>query len=162
MAGSREIAVEISDRLGKLFPMGRVPIGAAQRFVKLSAYWFGHPQGPTRAPKHYERVVMGRRGWEIEFGANRFLVEVAIGRCVEIARGALESWLVTGQRQSLKEINSKMVVALKSSVANMDGQEYPTLYPVSGGHMHFGTQSIHTGDFVNVFMEMTGLSRILQ
>src|SRR5262245_39842072 len=81
MSGFRDGVNEVRTHLEKLEKEGRVSYGVAQRLVRDSAWWYGHPSGPVHAPKHYERVTSGPQGWEIEFGADKFLIEVAIVRC---------------------------------------------------------------------------------
>lgn len=73
MALADEVA-HVKAKLSRFMEGERVRLGLAQRLVKDSAWWYGHPHGPARAPKHFERVTNGAHGWEIEFGANYFLV----------------------------------------------------------------------------------------
>jgi hypothetical protein len=65
-------ALVVASKLNRFLEGDRVRFGLAQRLVKDSAWWYGHPQGPVRAPKHFERVTNGAHGWEVQFGANYF------------------------------------------------------------------------------------------
>ncbi|MBP7360920.1 MAG: hypothetical protein KBH05_04565 [Nitrospira sp.] len=58
---------------------GSVSISLAQDLVKTSAFWINHPQGIIHPePAWAEHITKGSHGWEVRFGANKFLVERAI------------------------------------------------------------------------------------
>ena len=121
---------------------------AAEKAIQVSAYWYGHPHGPARAPKHAERLEYGKTGLEIEFGANTFLVEQAIRRCAAAIEKAAESVIATGDPIDEAELRRQLGFAVCGAVANFDGVEYSGYYDASDGFMHFGTQAVHVASFV--------------
>lgn len=135
--------------------LGIVSIGAAQRLIRDSAWWHGHPHGPARAPKHYDRVVYGAHGWEIDFGANFFLVEKAIRRCAAVIEEACAEVLRTGNTVDASTYRYKMSLAVRGAVANFQGNEYESYYDTTDGFMLFGTQAIRVDDFVNSMCELS-------
>lgn len=150
----------IRTKMTRFVKDGRMPIGVAQRIIKDSAWWYGHPQGPTRAPKHYERVTRGRHGWEIEFGANTFLVESAIWGCIVALDEAIKAALSTGSKVDESGLREKMSLAVTGAVANYNGDEYLSYYETFKGFMHFGTQAINVNDFVSTIWVLTEAHRI--
>lgn len=141
---------------------GSVPLRVAQRLVSESAWWYGHPQGPARAPKHYERIRPGPHGWELEFGANCFLVEKAIARCKDRIVQAIGTALASGSRVDGTALRKDMALAVRASVANYNGEEYSGFYDASDGFMHFGTQAISVNAFVDELFRLAGLHRICE
>ncbi len=138
----------VRERLNRMCPGGKTAHFAAQRLVMDSAYWYRHPRGPAKAPKHHERVTSGAHGWEIEFGANAFLVGLAIERGCRAVQSALAVVEVVGQKTGADPLRESLERAVRGSVANFSGDEYPTLWGLTSGHMLFGAQSIHLGEFV--------------
>ena len=58
---------------------GRVSIFLARDLVSVSAVWVDHPQGIVHPePALASNIINGPHGWELRFGANKFLVERAI------------------------------------------------------------------------------------
>jgi len=154
-------AVFIRDRIKRLIKNDQVPLGVAQRLIIDSAWWYGHPHGPARAPKHQERISRGLYGWEIEFGANRFLIELAIRRSVrsiEEKVSIVEKYKTGFNRQDLKE---KLIQQVQGSVANFDGAQYSYLYAITDdGFMMFGTQAINAKNFADTLINYTEINRI--
>jgi hypothetical protein len=157
-----ETTTYVMEKLQKCVQNAKVPISLAQRLIKDSAYWYGHQNGPARAPKHYERVTAGPYGWEITFGANSFLVEQAIRRFTDSARAAVESFALTGKTIPDKELRKQLALITRGAVSNYQGEVYLTYWPVTDGHMMFGTQSIHVADFVDSYWVVTSLGRIFR
>jgi hypothetical protein len=155
-----ESAAFVEEKLNKLEPDGIVPLGLAQRLIKDSAYWYGHPNGPAKAPKHFEGIISGPHGWEVPFGANSFLVEQAIRRSNKKARDALANVFVTDEKWPSSILREELVHSIRGAVSNYCGEEYPTLWSVTSGHMRFGTQSIHIGDFIFSYWQLAHLNLI--
>ena len=116
--------------------------------IRNSAYWYGHPHGPARAPRHADRIVDGRHGWEIEFGANTFLVGLAISRCMARIEEAANVAAEIGSPVNERDLRGCLELDVRGAVANFDGNEYLGLYDAGDGFMHFGTQAIHVASFV--------------
>jgi hypothetical protein len=125
-----------------------MPMEVADRVIRNSAYWYGHPQGPARAPKHAERLTQGDTGWELVFGANTFLVETAVRRCVRTIEKAAEAVKKTDKPINENALARDLAYAVQGAVANYQGLEYSGFYDASDGFMHFGTQAIHVPSFV--------------
>jgi hypothetical protein len=142
-------------KLAKFDEAGKVPLYFAQRMVQECAYWYGHHNGPARAPGHHERVTGGPHGWEIEFGANKFLVEQAIRRSKAAVLDALNEAEARNTTIDCVALRDKLQKVVRGAVANHLDEEYPTLWATHEGHMLFGTQSIHAGDFVNAFLKIS-------
>ena len=155
-----EAALFIEKKLEKIEPDGIVPLGLAQRLIKDSAYWYGHSNGPIKAPKHFERIVSGPYGWEVPFGANSFLVEKAIRRSNKKARTVLDSVSLTNQKWPSSILREELVNSVRGAVSNHCGEEYPTLWPITKGHMRFGTQSIHVDDFIFNYWQLAHLNLV--
>ncbi len=153
-------AAIVRGKLARFIKDGRISAGAAQRLISDAAWWYGHPHGPTRAPDHYKRVTFGRHGWEIEFGANSFLVGHAISRCITAVERAVNQVLTTGSKVQESRLREEMTLAVRGAVANFDGNEYQTYYDVHKGFMHFGTQAINVDDFVRTIWTLTEAHRI--
>jgi hypothetical protein len=147
----------VAEKLARIRLHGKLRIAAAQRFTKNSAYWYGHPSGsPAHAPGHFERVQSGPNGWEIEFGANKFLVERAYDRCENLLREAVTT--AGGARIDRSELCNKMRLAVRGAVANYLNEEYTVLWDVTDdGYMLFGTQSIRVDAFINTLLDYVGI-----
>lgn len=97
----------------------------AEKAVQNSAYWYNHPSGgPARAPKHADRMDYGNTGLEIEFGANSFLVEEAIRRCVATLRAAAEQVLDSEEPADEAGLRARLRLAVRGAVSNYRGEEY--------------------------------------
>lgn len=158
MASQESVAV-VQKKLSRLAVEGKVPLGAAQRLIRDSAYWHGHPQGPTRAPDHSRRIVHGRFGWEVEFGANYFLVGRAIARSVYWVGRYIALARPGGPRPLLSDIGEELRLEVIRSVANSNHELYGN-YPEQDGYLLFGTQAIHVPSFVNKILAFTEVRRI--
>jgi|APEBP8051072661_1049379.scaffolds.fasta_scaffold05981_1 hypothetical protein len=127
----------------------RVDHRIAHHFVEHSAWW-DHPRaGWVRAPKHADRLVQGAYGWEVSFGANRFLAELAIKRFIACVNGFLHKREV-GIPYSYANLLENLRQNVLASVGNYQGDEFSGYYPASGEMMVFGTQAIRITDCVNI------------
>ena len=156
---SEDISI-VRAKLKRLVVNGRVPLGVAQRVISNSAWWYGHPKGPVRAPKHYERISNGIHGLELEFGANYFLVETAIRRVFNIINDLVNTVESTGKKGSNSFLRLHMIATIEGAVANFNGDEYDGFYDSIDGFMIFGTQAISVNDFVNTICDFTEVYRI--
>jgi hypothetical protein len=128
----------------------------AEKAIKNSAYWFDHPSGgPARAPKHADRLEYGDTGLEIEFGANTFLVEEAIRRCVAALKVAAERALEAEEPADESELRARLRLAIRGAVSNYQGEEYAGYYNATDGFMHFGAQAIHVESFLGTIWDGT-------
>lgn len=155
-----EDAQIVRSKMARLVKDDRMSIGVAQRFISESAWWHGHPHGPTRASKHYERVTHSNGGWQIEFGANTFSVEQAIKGCFLALLDAVESAESSGAKVDEVPLRERMSLAVRGAVANYNGDEYLGYYDTYKGFMLFGTQAINVNDFVHTFWSLTEAHRI--
>jgi hypothetical protein len=128
----------------------------AEKAIKNSAYWYNHPSGgPARAPRHADRMDYGNTGLEIEFGANSFLVEEAIRRCLAALRAAAERALETEEPADETELRARLRLAIRGAVSNYQGEQYAGYYNASDGFMHFGAQAIHVESFLGTIWDDT-------
>ena len=145
----RDAVASVRERLARMRPGGKVAFMVAQRLIADSAYWYGHPHGPAKAPKHADRVTTGAYGWEVPFGANSFLVGVAIKGCCETAERALRQVEASGSKGGAPRLRAELELDVRRAVANHAGEQFPHFWAVTNGHMLFGVQSIHLGEFVD-------------
>lgn len=124
---------------------GVVMNSLCQRLISRSAYWYGHPHGPAKAPKHADRVTGGL----IEFGANSLDVAMTVRLMMHKINEILDSNVKTKKGDLLPSFE----VCLSLSVKNHRGDEYYD-YPIQDGYMHFGSQAIHAGEFSREFFDL--------
>lgn len=153
----RDEVAAVRKRLERFTKDGKMPIGVCQRLISDTAWWHGHPQGPARAPNHYKRVTSGVHGWEIEFGANLFLVEKAIRRCISIITEHAFLAERTRAKVDAIELRYSMSLQVRSAVAKYNGAEYKEYYDTVNGFMLFGTQAINVNDFVATMSKLSDL-----
>jgi hypothetical protein len=114
------------------------------------------------APLADEKQREAHHGWEIEFGANIFLVELAIRRCVAQIENAASQASETGAPVNEAQLRKALALAVRSSVANYNGHEYLGYYDASDGFMRFGTQAIHVASFVSTVCEIAEVYRVVE
>ncbi len=131
-----------------------------KQLIEKSAWWYGHPQSPTRAPNHAERLAQGRHGWEIEFGANRFLVEKGLILCKQAILDALDEAEASRTYVDGRMLREKLIRCVSESVADYSHSEYFYGYRVESGFMHFGTQAINVSDFVSEIYKLATLRSV--
>jgi hypothetical protein len=124
----------------------------AQYLIQRCAYWLGHPNGPVRAPKHADNIQRGPYGYEVAFGANKFLVQKA---AIDCCKAVLE--YPNDHVPNIAALNSLLTRLVRRAVSNHADEEYPTPYPVDSGNiMHFGTQGINVAEFINALFNSIG------
>lgn len=130
----------------------------AHHFIQHTAFW-DHPSGSwVRAPKHADRLEEGEHGWEVPFGANRFLVARALRFCI----GDVECFLrevEIDERPSYSWLCYELRQCVRGSVGNHLGDIYGGRYPEHGDFMLFGTQGIHLPSFVQIVVLTARLPR---
>jgi len=136
-----------------------VSLYAAQFFIEHSAYWDHPSAGMVNAPKHADRIAYGDYGYELQFGGNYFLVELAIRRCESTVSGLLDMFEI-GNEYTYEELVRKLRLNIRGAVANNDGNEYAGYYPVDGDYMMFGTQSIDLAYFVGSVLATSRIKRM--
>lgn len=111
------------------------------------------PRHITRGSSQAQTV-----GWS--FGANSFLVEKAIRRCVDHVRTAMDQAVADGSPVAEGELRSALSVAVRQSVARYDGVEFDAPYDATDGFMRFGNQGIRIDDVVDFFMSACKVRRV--
>jgi hypothetical protein len=134
-----------------------LPEDYARGFIASSAWWYSHPSGrPVRAPKHSNNIYLSSRGWVIDFGANTFLISIAVSRAnTEIIKSIRSA--INGNVFCLNDLEEKIKNHIRGAVTNFSGDEYEGYYPVEGNDMIFGTQSIDTDDGAEYILEKFGI-----
>jgi hypothetical protein len=121
----------------------------AHHFVTHTAYW-DHPKGGwVQAPKHAERIVEGPYGWELSFGANCFLVGLALKNCI-IAVSCFLREVEIDERPHYPSLLYDLKQCVRGAVGNHQGERYSGCYPEHGEFMLFGTQGIHLPSFTGI------------
>ncbi|MBV1790802.1 hypothetical protein KQ940_22295, partial [Marinobacterium sp. D7] len=134
-------------------------VSIAQFFVSKYAMW-DHPTGRwVSAPKHAERIENGRYGWEIEFGANKFLVGRAIEKCTNYIRDLIYQ-VEQGHAIESGNINSQLGLIIRSCVANYEGEIFEGYYSVERNLLRFGTQGINIETFKSYIIGTTEIDKI--
>lgn len=141
------VMVQLDSMLGN----GNVRDSVCQDLISHSAYWYDHPHGPAKAPKHGERVVSG----SIDFGANSTWVAGAVQDMIN----EVKIVLVAGVKIEAKQLLIMLASCLSRNVQNINGDFYVE-YPSEHGYMHFGSQAIHTGEFAREFFELAKCHQI--
>jgi len=121
---SPDAVAALQEKLNKFGKPGSVPLPLARRLIEASAWWHGHPQSPTRAPKHSERVVKGPHGWELPFGGNYFLVERAVICSKGVISEALDQAIASNSVIDAKALRGRLGTCIRESVANYNHERY--------------------------------------
>jgi len=128
---------ECRENLLILKDISGVSLYTAQFFIEHSAYW-NHPSaGWVSAPGHYLNIEYDSYGFELRFGANYFLVGLAVERCVSTVSHLLDLFEL-GDEYSYEKLIEKLYLNVRGAVANNDGNEYRGYYPIQGNSMIFG------------------------
>ncbi|MDO9269773.1 MAG: hypothetical protein Q7T96_11780 [Methylobacter sp.] len=153
---------ECREKLSILENTSGVQLHVATFMIEHCAYW-DHPKaGWIQAPKHAQRISNGSYGYQISFGANYFLVSLAISRCVNTISDLIDSWEILGFGYSMQELREKLELHVRGAVANSDGCEYKGYYPIHGNRIIFGTQAIDVKDFVGIVIATSKISQIYE
>jgi hypothetical protein len=100
---------------------GNVPISLAKDLIKASAFWVDHPQGIIHPePGWSDRIVKGPDGWEVQFGANYFLVERVILLCKRTILEELDHAEKSGQPIDRRLLYGRLITCVRKSVAGYD------------------------------------------
>lgn len=135
-----------------------VSLTIAQFFIEKCAMW-DHPTGRwVHAPKHARRIVNGRYGWEVEFGANKFLVGRAIQKCTIFIRDLINK-VELGEVIYRDDISSRLNLIISGSVSNYEGEIFDGYYSIELGLLRFGTQGIDVGEFKSYIIGTTEINK---
>jgi len=151
----------VRQKLGEWRRGGTVSPYLLRQLIEKSAWWYDHPQSPTRAPRHADRLAKGLDGLEIQFGANYFLVESALNRCERSIIDALQRAEASNELIDGKALRRKLIIDICVSVADYSHEEFWGGYPIDdNGFMHFGTQAISISDFVSEIWKLASLRSV--
>lgn len=122
---------------------GNVPISLARDLIEASTFWVDHPQGIIHPePRWSDRIVNGLHGWEVQFGANYFLVEQAILHSKHAILAELDHAQTLSQPIDPKLLYGRLITCVRKSVAN-GGHEpyeyYKGIYPPEVERQEFYT-----------------------
>lgn len=148
---SEDGATQVLAKLERMFASGKVKNFLCQRLIAVSAYWYEHPHGPAKAPRHGDRVV---NGW-IDFGANSLNVAGVVRCMVKEARTIIEK----GQKAPAAILARELEHCLSGNVMGGNGNYYHH-YPHHDGYLHFGAQAIHAREFTEEFTRLAELALI--
>ena len=153
---------ELRNKIEKLSTHQAVERSLAEEFIRKSAYWYDHICGyPVKAEKHARRVEGSKTNWIIEFGSNTFLVGKAICRCQATLLGFLDQLSHRNQNISIEQLREKLILDVRRSVANFNGDEYDEYSCIEKNYMKFGTQAINIDDFVNLICQKVELDSFI-
>lgn len=145
----------------KILENNGVSLTIAQFFIETCAMW-DHPTGRwVSAPKHAKRIVNGRYGWEIEFGANTFLVARAIERSTNLVRGLIDR-AERGEVIRNSDISTQLNLIISGSVSNYEGEVFEGYYSMERGILRFGTQGINVETFKSYIIGTTEINKIAE
>lgn len=125
-----------------LIPNSMVTFQDARNFVSKITWWNTHSSGkPVLAKGFARKVEQTAEGLALKFGANYFLVGVALQRSKKLLNSSLSDY-IRGQHISYDQLKEKIIYILRTSVANSQFHHYKKMYPIKDGQMMFGAQSI--------------------
>lgn len=126
----------------------------AMDFIRTSVWWETHPSGPVKAPGHAYNIYQSNYGWSLKFGANTFLVGLAIERCIDKINIFLDEFSV-GRTPLIENVFSELENAISGSVARSNGYEYPGYYPIWDDKMIFGAHAIYLKSAIKFIIRKT-------
>jgi hypothetical protein len=141
----------VRGQINKACPNQTPVMYVTQRLIMDSAYWYMHPNGPAKAPAHQNNITTGPHGLQIEFGANKFLVGMALKNCCAHLLKVMTRIEKDGHNPTSEEVVQELQLIVRRCVANFEDTLYPTHWKLTNGHMQFGAQSIHLGEFVRSY-----------
>ncbi|WP_042148347.1 MULTISPECIES: phospholipase D-like domain-containing protein [unclassified Pseudoalteromonas] len=126
-----------------LNPSSMITDQDARNFVAEITWWHTHSSGkPVLAKGFAKKVERTSEGFALKFGANYFLVELALQRVRRLINTYLNDF-IEGKNIQLDLIKNEIVDIIRSSVANSQLNHYKRKYRIQDGNMMFGAQSIH-------------------
>lgn len=144
----------VRGQINKACPNQTPVMYVTQRLVMDSAYWYTHPNGPAKAPAWQEKITTGPHGLQIEFGANKFLVGKALKDCCTHLLKVIDRIEKGGYNPNTEQLYQELSSIVRGCVANFENTLYPTPWKLTNGHMQFGAQSIHLGEFVRSYCSL--------
>lgn len=140
---------------------GGMPLRIAQKLIRESLSW-DHPSGSfVEEPRFAEKIGKGRFGWELAFGGNTFLVELAAKRCAKEMKHIFEDDIEYGYGPSKEELEEKLISCIRSAVANHDGSLYKGNYYKDEELLRFGVHVINCQDFARAVVRISNIQPFL-
>lgn len=138
-----------------------ISLDIAKYFARNSAWWLRHPSGPVRAPRYENKIYGKSPDWRIGFGANKFMIGIAISRCLATLDEAVKN-ISAGYKINREDVEKEFFYNITGAVANYEGEEYEGYYSAieDGRDMVFGTQSIDIKDFINCLLRLTEYDKL--
>jgi hypothetical protein len=159
-APSLESLAAVQRQLSMMFVGDAASLRVAERLVKKSAWWYDHPQGKVRAPKHCERIANGVHGLQLEFGANKFLVEHAMRLIHHTFTYAVCRAVECDDYVDAAEIRNALALNVRQSVAGFDDLVFNPYSGDDGEFLHLGASEIRVSDVVEEVYRMCELHRV--
>lgn len=135
----------------------------AQGFLRRSCWWLTHSSGrPVLASGFADKVYLDKRhGSAVKFGANAFLVGKAIQRSGKEITTFLDP-AASGKESSIDVLKQEIRYAIAGAVANYDGNEYDSHYPISGNELIFGAHAIDLNDGTSYLLTKIDVEKMLR
>ena len=135
----------VLDKVAAFGEPGNVPISLARDLIEASTFWVGHPQGIIHPePGWSDRIVNGIHGWEVQFGANYFLVEQAILLSKQAILAELDRAQILSQPIDPKLLYGRLITCVRKSVADYSHNTFP--YYAGGAPPEIKSQGYYTAD----------------
>jgi hypothetical protein len=136
----------------------RLQVPQADRLIKKAAVTFLHGY-PTPAPDYIKRIEWGPHGFQLPFGANKFL----IARVYLKAEGMINYLFdaIEGCK-SISRVSAEAALeyCVSSSVSNYDDEEYN--YPVEEGYLKLGGSGVDVRAAVDCLIHDSGVFTFLE
>ena len=161
----QQLIDEARNRVIKISEYEKIERSIAENFIANSVYWYDHKCGrPVKAPGHSNNIYGNENNWKIDFGANTFLISKAILQCQKELMSFLDL-SAYGYYSSLIDLRILLESRLRSAVANYNGNEYESPYPlIQDKHrnkfMKFGSQAIKLDDLINEIFKLAKLGSL--
>lgn len=98
---------------------GTVSISLAQDLIRSSTFWVGHRQGIIHPePRWADHLEKGPHGWEVRFGANKFLVQRAILLSKEAILDEIDRCMKLSEALDTKLLFRRLITSVRTSVAD--------------------------------------------
>jgi hypothetical protein len=158
---NKAIVVNLRKKKSFLTRAETVPKELAIGIIRASAWWDTHPSGPVKAPGHANNIYKSSLGWAVDFGANTFLVGLALERSIKLINRYLDEFS-EGKLPKFDKLSEDLNFEIRGSVANYNGYEYKGYYPVNDGCMIFGGHSIMLNSATKYIIDQMGIMEIFK
>lgn len=148
----RLILIDLCDTRLFTYTLESLSPSMAKTFIEETVLW-NHPASGfwVNAPNHSKRIVFGRQGWEISFGANKFYISLAISKCVRVIDDLLNKF-VNKEEYLISDLKKKLFHEITTSVGDYKGDLYPSPYNTVDSKMIFGVTAIQVEYFVDLLI----------